>query len=81
MSFRKKGYIWSAVLDCPKAATVENQSENKKKVKSIPAFLKEDAPWGRNKTYELIKSGDLKTVRIMGRQYVVMASFDQLISV
>jgi hypothetical protein len=50
----------------------------KKKIKSIPRFQEEDAPWGRNKTYELIKAGELKTVRIGGRQYIVMASFDQL---
>jgi len=51
-----------------------------KKIKSIPDFIKEDAPFGRNKVYELIKSGDLKTVRIGGRQYVVMSTFDRLIT-
>jgi hypothetical protein len=50
-----------------------------KKVKSIPDFLREDAPFERNKTYELIKSGALETVRIGGRQYIKMASFDRLI--
>ena len=45
-----------------------------KKIKSIPRYQREDAAWGRSKTYELIKSGDLQTVRIAGRQYVVMGT-------
>jgi len=32
------------------------------------------------KTYELIKYGDLQIVRIAGRQYVVMASHERLIT-
>ena len=51
-----------------------------KKIKSIPRYQREDAAWGRSKTYELIKSGDLQTVRIAGRQYVVMASHERLIT-
>jgi hypothetical protein len=31
-------------------------------------------------SYELIKSGDLQTVRIAGRRYVVMASHERLIT-
>ena len=50
-----------------------------KKIKSIPDFLKEDAPFGRNKCFELIRSGDLKTIRIGGRQYIRMESFARLI--
>jgi hypothetical protein len=51
-----------------------------KKIKSIPRYQREDAAWGRSKTYELIRSGDLQTVRIAGRQYVVMASHERLIT-
>jgi len=50
-----------------------------KKIKS-PRYQREDAAWGRSKTYELIKFGDLQTVRIAGRQYVVMASHERLIT-
>ena len=50
-----------------------------KKVKSIPDFIREDAPFDRNKTYKLIASGDLQTVRIGGRQYIKMESFNRLI--
>ena len=46
---------------------------------SIPAFQRGPSPWGKTKTYELINSGVLETVRIGGRQYIVMASFHRLI--
>ena len=51
-----------------------------KKIKSIPRYQREDAAWGRSKTYELIKTGDLQTVRIAGRQYIVMSSHEKLIT-
>ena len=51
-----------------------------KKIKSIPDFVRQDAPLGRNKIYQLIKDGSLRTVRIAGRQYIVMASFERLIT-
>jgi hypothetical protein len=51
-----------------------------KPVLSIPAFQRGPAPWGRTKTYELINSGVLKTVRIGGRNYIDMKSFDRLIT-
>jgi hypothetical protein len=49
-----------------------------KPVLSIPAFQRGPAPWGKTKTYDLINSGVLETVRIGGRQYIVMASFNRL---
>jgi hypothetical protein len=52
----------------------------KPKVKSIPRYQREDAAWGRSKTFDLIKDGERKTVRIGGRQYIVMASHDRLIT-
>jgi hypothetical protein len=51
----------------------------KKKLKPIPAFIREDAPFGHSKVYDLIKDGTLKTVRLGGRQYIVMESFERLI--
>jgi hypothetical protein len=51
-----------------------------KKIKPIPRFIEQDEPFGRTKVYDLIKSGELETVRIGGRQYVVMESFDRLIT-
>jgi hypothetical protein len=51
-----------------------------KPVLSIPAFQRGPAPWGRTKTYELINSGVLETVRIGARNYIVMESFSRLTS-
>jgi hypothetical protein len=45
---------------------------------SLPEFHRGPAPWRRTKTYELIASGELETVRIAGRQYLVMESFYRL---
>jgi hypothetical protein len=50
-----------------------------KPLKSIPDFIKEDAPWGHSKTWDLIKAGTLKTVRVGRRQYILMSSFTDLI--
>lgn len=44
----------------------------------IPVFVRRIAPWGKTKTYELINAGILETVRIAGRQYIVMESFNRL---
>jgi hypothetical protein len=52
----------------------------KPKVKSIPRYQREDAAWGRSKTFELIRSGDLQTVRIGGRQSILMESHECLIT-
>jgi hypothetical protein len=49
-----------------------------KKLKPIPAFLRDDAPFARSKTFQLIKDGVIKTVRIGKRQYVDMQAFEQL---
>jgi hypothetical protein len=61
------------------ASCGQGRDHPQKKVKSIPEFLKDDAPFGRVKVYQLIASGDLETVRIGGRQYIKMASFERLI--
>jgi hypothetical protein len=53
-------------------------NQPQKKLKSIPDFIREDAPFGRNKVYEFIRDGVLKTVRIGPRQYIVMESFNRL---
>jgi hypothetical protein len=53
---------------------------SQKKIKSIPQYSARDAAWGRSKTYELIASGDPQTVRVMGRQYIVMVSHERLIT-
>lgn len=50
-----------------------------KEIKSIPDYQREDAAWARNKTYQLISTGKLETVRIMGRQYIRMDSHRRLI--
>jgi hypothetical protein len=49
-----------------------------KRLKSIPAFLREDAPFGHSKLYDLIRSGELEAVRIGKRWFIVMASFERL---
>jgi hypothetical protein len=57
-----------------------NAAPVQKPALSIPAFQRGPAPWGKTKTYELINSGVLETVRIGGRQYVVMESFNRLVT-
>jgi hypothetical protein len=46
---------------------------------SIPAFCRLSGI-GRSKLYELINSGTIKTVRIGKRQFIVIASFRDLIA-
>jgi hypothetical protein len=52
---------------------------NTTRLKPIPRFIEEDAPMQRRKVFKLIQSGELKAVRLGGRQYIDMQAWQEKI--
>jgi hypothetical protein len=52
-------------------------NQSKKRLKPIPRFIEEDAPFRRSHTLKLISQQIIKTVQIGKRKYVDMVAWER----
>ena len=54
------------------------QNHQQKRLKSIPQFLDDDAPFKRSQLYKLVNGGTIPTVKLGKRKYIDMVAWNRL---